>query len=101
MLIQINTDKNITVHEDYNAKLTTLLSDEFQRYSSHITRLELHLSDENGPKKGFNDKRCALEFRLAGHKPQAVSDLGDTYDLAVKGAIHKMKAMLDTTLAKM
>ena len=101
MLIQINTDKNITVHEDYNTKLTTLLTEELHRFSPHITRLELYLTDENGQKKGVKDKRCTLEARIAGLKPLAVSDLGDTYDLAVKGAILKMKTVLDTTLAKM
>lgn len=100
MLIQINTDKNITVHEDYNAKLSTLLGDELKRFSPHITRIELYLSDENGAKKGILDKRCALEVRIAGQKPQAVSDLGDTYDLAVKGAIGKAKVVLDRMIGK-
>jgi len=100
MLIQINTDHNITVHDAYNDKLTDLLIDELKRFSTHITRLELHLSDENGPKKGVKDKKCSLEARLAGRKPLGVSDLADTYDLAVKGAIDKMKKVLDTTLSK-
>jgi len=43
MLIQINTDHNITVHDAYNDKLTDLLTDELKRFSTHITRLELHL----------------------------------------------------------
>ena len=101
MLIQINTDKNITVHEEYNNKLKTWLSDELTRFSPHITRIELYLSDENGQKKGVKDKKCALEARIAGRKPVAASDLGDTYDLAVKGAIDKIKVVLDSALAKM
>lgn len=100
MLIQINTDHNITVHDAYNDKLSDLLTDELKRFSAHITRLELHLSDENGHKKGVKDKKCSLEVRLAGRKPLGVSDLDDTYDRAVKGAIDKMKRVLETTLDK-
>ncbi len=100
MLIQINTDNNITVHPEYNNKLSTLLEDELKRFSNNITRIELYLSDHNGPKKGINDKKCALEVRLAGHKPLAATDLGSTYDLAVKGAVEKMKGLLDTALGK-
>ncbi len=100
MLIQINTDKNITVHPEYNNKLSILLEDELERFSSSITRIELYLSDHNGPKKGIDDKKCALEVRIAGRKPVAVTDLGNTYDLAVKGAIEKVKGLLDKAVGK-
>ena len=39
-------------------------------------------------------------MRIAGRKPLAASDLGNTYDLAVKGAVEKMKAVLETALGK-
>ena len=95
MTIQINTDKSLTVHAEYEASLTGSLKDELSRCSEHITRLEVHLSDENGSKEGQNDKRCLLEARLKGRQPIAVTDEAQTYDLAVSGATEKLKSSLN------
>ena len=59
---------------------------------------EVHLSDENGNKESENDKRCMIEARLKGRQPIAVTDVADTYDHAVNGAIDKLKTSLDTIL---
>ena len=56
MTIQINTDSNLSVHEAFGNKLEGFLTDELSRFSEHITRLEVHLSDENGSKHGVNEK---------------------------------------------
>lgn len=101
MTIQINTDNNLDVHETYQAQLKHLLSEELNRFDEHITRLELHLSDENGNKESENDKRCLLEARLKGRQPIAVSDVANTYDVAVNGAIDKLKTSLDTILGRL
>jgi ribosome-associated translation inhibitor RaiA len=101
MTIQLNSDNNLTLHEAFRAQLTTLLSEELNRFSGHITRLEVHFSDENGHKEGQNDKLCKLEARLEGMKPIVVSNQGNTHELAVKGAINKLKTSLDTTLGRL
>ena len=100
MTIQINTDKNLSVHETFGTQLDSLLSEELSRFSEHITRLEVHLSDENGSKKGLDDKRCMLEARLEGKQPIAVTDLADTYENAVDGAIQKLKSSLETIVGR-
>ena len=69
MQIQFNTDKNVTGSEALIASSTSLISEELSRYSRQITRVEVHFSDEDGTKEGFNDKRCMVEARLAGLKP--------------------------------
>ena len=101
MTIQLNTDNNLSVHEAFGNKLKDLLSEELSRFSEHITRLEVHLSDENGSKDGINDKRCLLEARLEGRQPMAVTALANTYELAVNTAIDKLKAALDTILGRL
>lgn len=100
MTIQINTDKNLSVHEAFGSKLDDLLTQELSRFSEHITRLEVHLSDENGSKEGLNDKRCLLEARLEGSQPIAVTGFCYTYELAVSSAIDKLKASLDKILGR-
>jgi len=101
MTIQINTDKNLSVHEAFEAQLDNLFSEELIRFSEHITRLEVHLSDENGNKQGLNDKRCMIEARIEGRQPIAVTDRANDYERAVGGAIEKMKASLDTIVGKL
>lgn len=101
MTIQINTDKNLSVHEAFGSKIQDLLSENLSRFSEFITRLEVHLSDENNSKEGINDKKCLLEARLEGRQPIAVTALGNTYDLAVNGATDKLKSSLDTIVGKM
>jgi hypothetical protein len=100
MTIQINTDKNLSVHQAFGARLESSLLEELDWFSEHITRLEVHLSDENGSKEGVNDKRCLLEARLEGRKPIAVTGLANNYGLAVESEIDKLKAALDTILGR-
>lgn len=101
MIIQINTDKNLSVHEGFETKLHGLLAKELSRFDEHITRLEVHLSDENGNKNGQKDKRCMIEARIEGRQPIAVTDKADNYEVAVNGAIGKLKASLDTIIGKL
>ena len=100
MTIQINTDKNIEGSERFTEYFTTLIQDELGRYDK-ITRIEVHLSDENGSKEGQADKRCLLEARLEGKQPIAVTNMADTHEQAVDGAIDKLKASLETIMGKM
>lgn len=101
MTIQINTDKNLSVHEAFATKLDDLLAEELSRFSEHITRLEVHLSDENGGKDGQNDKRCVIEARLEGRQPIAVTAHADTHEHSVAEAIDKLKNSLDTILGRL
>ncbi len=101
MTIQLNTDKNLNIHEAFGAKLNDLLSEELSRFSNHITRIEVHLSDEDGSKGGINDKRCLLEARLEGRQPVVVTGIANTYDQAVDSAIDKLKASLNTIVGRL
>ena len=101
MTIQINTDNNLNVHEAFGDKLEGLLAEELSRFSEHITRLEVHLSDENGSKHGLNDKKCLLEARLEGRQPIAVTQVANDYEQALHGAVGKLKSSLDTIVGRL
>jgi ribosome-associated translation inhibitor RaiA len=101
MTIQFNTDSNINGTNALREPLFTLISEELSRFSRHITRLEVHLSDENGNKEGLNDIRCLLEARLQGRKPIAVSNNADTHEQAVAGAVDKLKTSLDKIIGRL
>jgi len=96
MKIQFNTDNNVTGSEELTLSLTSIISGELSRFEDHITRLEVHLSDEDSNKNGVNDKRCMIEARLEGMKPIAVTNHADSHELAVTGAVDKLKSSLAT-----
>jgi len=101
MTIQLNTDKNLTIHQEYEDKIQAQITESLSRFSDLITRLEVHLSDENGSKDGLEDKRCLLEARISGKEPIAVTNLGNNYDLAISGALTKLKSKLETIAGKL
>ncbi len=101
MTIQLNTDKNLTIHQEYEDKIKGMITDGIGRFDDLINRIEVHLSDENGSKEGLDDKRCLLEAKIVGKEPIAVTNLGNNYDLALSGAISKLKSKLETVSGKL
>jgi ribosomal subunit interface protein len=101
MKIQINTDHNIDGNERLRAYLEEKIAGALGHFEEHITRVEVHLADENSEKKGKDEKRCLLEARLEKREPVAVSGIADTVEQAVDHAIEKMKAKLSTVIGKL
>ena len=101
MTIQFNTDNNIRGSEELRIPLIALISEKLSRFGHQITRVEVHMSDEDGDKDGLNDKRCMIEARLEGMQPIAVTYHANTHELEVKGAIDKLKASLYKMLGRM
>lgn len=101
MTIQINTDRSIVENESQLSSLKKTIEVSLENYSEHITRIEVHLSDENGNKEELNDKRCLLEARLEGRQPIAVTSHANTIENALNDAIEKITASLKTILGKM
>lgn len=102
MLIQINSDSNIEGDNARAQLVESVIRDSLDRFSEQITRVEVHLSDENSEKKfDANDIRCLLEARIAGLQPIAVSHQAATLDQAVDGAVGKLRRSLDSTLGRL
>ncbi|MET6991800.1 HPF/RaiA family ribosome-associated protein [Sediminicola arcticus] len=101
MTIQINTDKTISGEKRSEDYFTSLIAEALQRFDSHITRIEVHLKDENGKKDGINDISCLIEARLEGRQPIAITNQADSVDLAVTGAIDKIKTAVESIIGKM
>ena len=101
MQIQINTDHNIEGHEALAAQVSSVVEGALSLVSDHITRVEVHLSDENSAKGGQHDKRCLMEARLEGRQPIAVTHQAATLDEAVDGAADKLARSIDSDLGRM
>jgi len=100
MQIQINTDHHIEGHEALAAWATGEVKSALSRFSASVTRVEVHLSDENGHKSGPDDKRCMVEARMPGRQPLAVTHSAQTLYLAVTGAAEKLSRLIDSTVGR-
>lgn len=100
MQVQVNTNHTIESREALERWAQSELSETLSRFSHEITRIEVHLSDENSGKAAEDDKRCLMEARLANHSPVAVSHHASGVDEAFRGASDKLKRALDSTLGR-
>ncbi|PKO63935.1 MAG: ribosomal subunit interface protein [Betaproteobacteria bacterium HGW-Betaproteobacteria-16] len=101
MKIQLNTDVHIQGTEALAAWVSGTVGRALERFSEHVTRVEVHLSDENGGKQGQRDQRCMLEARFEGRQPVAVTEHAATQEQAVHGAAQKLARLLDSTLGRL
>jgi len=101
MQIQINTGHHIEGGETLSAHISGVVEHAMIHHREHITRLEVHLSDENGPDGDLNVIRCGMEARLEHHQPLAVSCEAESVHMAVDGAAEKLDHLVAHTLEKM
>ena len=101
MYVQINTDSNIEGNTALIQQFEAVVRGALDRFSEQITRVEVHLSDENSDSKfGTHDMRCMLEARLASLAPIAVTHQAATVEQAVDGAAEKLKRSLESALGR-
>ncbi|HEV7353000.1 MAG TPA: hypothetical protein VGN74_07735 [Brevundimonas sp.] len=100
MDIQINTANTLDGREAMIARLEGLVRERLARFDGRLTRIELHLSDINGPRTEGDDIRCQLEARLAGAEPLSVTDQAATADQAAAGALTKAATALDRAIGR-
>ena len=101
MLVQTHTDHNIQSSPELTAQVEALVAGAVGRYADRISRVQVHLGDENSHKNGSNDKRCMMEVRFDGRPPIAVTHQAPTLDQAMDGAAAKLERSLDSMLEKL
>ena len=101
----MNTDNNIAGNEALAVHVRSVIEHGLCHLSYHFTRVEVHLSDENGPTKemqgGQNDKRCMMEARLESYHPLAVTSHAASVHQAVDGATEKLIRLVEGTLGRL
>ncbi|MBB5316159.1 HPF/RaiA family ribosome-associated protein [Tunturibacter empetritectus] len=100
MQIQISSDKNISMHSKLSHLIESDLHRILNRFKDEITRVEVHLSDEDGDKAGAQDKRCRLEVRPKRHQSLAVTNKSSNIPASVTGAASKMQRLLISTFGR-
>ena len=100
MQIQINTDRHIEGQERLTTWASDVVEQALSRVSDRITRVVVHLSDENGDRSGQQDKQCMMEARLEGRQPIAVTHQAATMDEAVNGAAEKLSGAIESIIGR-
>ena len=102
MQIQVNAGQQIKGSEELTQQVEAVVEAALERFGDRVTRVEVHLTDENSSaKSGSDDKRCLMEARLAGLQPISVSHHGPSVAQALGGAVDKLEQTLDRTLGRM
>lgn len=100
MQVQVHTDSNIQGRDDVAERVRTTVVQALERFSDRVTRVEVHLSDENSTKAGAADKRCLLEARLSGMQPVVASHHAEALPQAIDGALDKLRRALESAIGK-
>jgi ribosome-associated translation inhibitor RaiA len=100
MQVQVHTDNHVNGSAGLTAHVESVVAGALERFGNRVTRVEVHIGDENGHKGGEHDKRCAMEARLAGLQPIAVTGQGGSVETAINAAAEKLERTIDRTLEK-
>ena len=101
MKIQVNTDKNIEGTEMLETFVSEKIRSGLKHFVDKITRIEVHLSDQNADKGGIEDIQCKIEARVEDLQAVMVVSKSSSIEKALNDAVDKMKATLGTIVGKM
>ncbi|WP_379545696.1 HPF/RaiA family ribosome-associated protein [Qipengyuania sp. DSG2-2] len=100
MQIQFNSDSSVMGTENVAERIENQLRTRLGRFEDRLTRLEVHVRDENGAKGGADDKVCMLEARVRGGSPVSVTAKAGDVDAAARSAGTKLAKLLDRHFGK-
>ncbi|MCK9801209.1 HPF/RaiA family ribosome-associated protein [Pseudomonas sp. MAFF 302030] len=101
MQIQVHSDNHIQSSIRLEEWVRSTIESTLERYEEDLTRVVVHLRDENGGKSGPDDMRCQLEARPKGHQPVSVTHKADTLEQAIDGATVKLESALEHMFGKL
>lgn len=100
MQLQVHSDNHIDGSARLAGWVRATVASKFERYDEELTRVVIHLNDENGNKAGANDKRCQIEARARGRQPVSVTYKAESLEYALDGAMEKLGRALAHQLGK-
>ncbi len=99
MEIQFNTNSSVMGTENVAERIEAQLRNRLGRFEDRLTRLEVHVRDDNANKGGV-DKSCTIEARPRGGNPVSVTAQASDVDGAAREAGAKMASLLDSQFGK-
>jgi len=100
MQFQFNSDSSVMGTENVAERIEEMVRQKVARFEDRLTRLEVHVSDENGAKGGGDDKTCMIEARPRGGKPLGVTAHAAKVDDAARKAANTLAERLERHFGK-
>ena len=101
MQVIINSDNQVDLQSDFIDHWQGEIASSLQRFSDWITRVEVHLTDENSKsKESVDDIRCLIEARPANRQPVSIEVRGESPEHALATGVQTMDRRLGTLLDK-
>lgn len=100
MQFQFNSDSSVMGTENVAERIEAMLREKLARFEDRLTRIEVHVSDENARKHGADDKACTIEARPRGGRPIGVTEHASKVDDAARKAGNTLAQRLERVLGK-
>ncbi len=100
MQFQFNSDSSVMGTQNVAERIENQLRQKLARFEDRLTRLEVHVGDDNARKGGADDKHCTIEARIRGEKPIGVTGNASDVDAAARIAGNTMAQRLERHFGK-
>ena len=100
MQVQFNSDSSVMGTENVASRIEAKVREKLARFEDRLTRLEIHVHDENAHKHGHDDKACTIEARPRGGRPIGVTEGASTVDDAARKAATTLAQRLTRLFGK-
>lgn len=100
MQIQFNSDSSVMGTENVADRIGEQVRRKLARFEERLTRLEVHVSDENARKGGGDDKACTIEARPRGGRAIGVTEHAADIDTAARQAATTLAQRLERHFGK-
>jgi ribosome-associated translation inhibitor RaiA len=101
MQINVNTDRTIDKHQGLDDHVASVVRSAIGRFGEQITRVDVHLSNENKEKKADGGNSCMMEARVSGYQPVVVHEHAVDLHQAIQNAGGKLARALDSALGRL
>ncbi len=100
MQVQFNSDSSVMGTENVAERIEARVRERLARFEDRLTRLEIHVRDENGAKGGADDKACTIEARPKGGRAIGVTEHASKVDDAANKAAGTLAQRLERHFGK-
>ena len=101
MQINVNTDRTIDKHQGLDEHVQSVVESSIGRFGEHISRVDVHLSNENKEKQADGGNYCMMEARVTGYQPIVVHDHAVNLHQAISNAGTKLARAIDSALGRL
>ena len=100
MQVQFNSDSSVMGTENVAERIEASVRTKLSRFEDRLSRVEIHVRDENGPKHGADDKACMIEARPRGGRAIGVTEHASKVDDAANKAARTLAQRLERHFGK-